>query len=107
MKRGHIIAKDLKAVEGMVPQLKKGYVKWSNGMKDAAHCMSWSEALMDITQDYDLENEDDGDEMNRTVAWLVLTRTTEGFEDLIEEEVQSGKKDFTAVFKISTMNSIG
>ena len=34
------------------------------------------------------------------MAWLVLTRTTEGFEDLIEEEVQSGKKDFTAVFKI-------
>jgi hypothetical protein len=98
MKRGHIIAKDLKAVEGMVPQLKRGYVKWSNGMKDAAHCMSWSEALMDITQDYDLENEDDGDEMNRTVAWLVLTRTTEGFEDLIEEEVQSGKKGFHSCF---------
>ena len=54
---------------------------------------------MDITQDYDLENEDDGDEMNRTVAWLVLIRTTEGFEDLIEEEVQSGRKDFTAAFK--------
>ena len=36
MKRGHLIAKDLKAVEGLVPQLKKGYVKWSNGMRDAA-----------------------------------------------------------------------
>ena len=77
VKRGYVIAKDLKAVEGMVPQLKKaGYVKWSNGFKDAAGVMGWQESLLDLHSEYEIDEESDSDEINRTVAWLLLIRTT-------------------------------
>ena len=38
-------------------------------------------------------------EINRMVAWLLLIRSTKGYEDLIEEEVQSGDKNFLAAYK--------
>jgi hypothetical protein len=100
VKRGYVIAKDLKAVGEMVPQLKdEGYVKWSNGFKDAAGVMGWQESLLDLHSEYEIDGESNSDEINRTVAWLLLIRTTEGYEDLIEEEVQAGQKDFVSAYR--------
>ena len=56
--------------------------------------------LLDLeSEHYHFENEDPAGEINRMVVWLLLTRTTEGYEDLIEEEVQSGDKNFLAAYK--------
>ena len=61
--------------------------------------MQRQDSLLDLEGEYDLENEDPAGEINRMVAWLLLTRTTKGYEDLIEEEVQSGDKSFLAAYK--------
>ena len=37
--------------------------------------------------------------INRTVAWLLLIRSTKGYEDLIEDVVQAGEKNFLAAYK--------
>ena len=100
VKRGFMITKELKAVGELVPQLKdEGYVKWSNGFKDAAGVMGWQESLLDLHSEYEIDEESDSDNINRTVAWLLLIRTTKGYEDLIEEEVQAGQKDFVSAYR--------
>ena len=100
-KRGYVIAKDLKAAGPLVPQLQEaGYVKWAAGFADAANVMQWQDSLLDLlSEEYDFENEDEAGEINRMVAWLLLIRSTKGYEDLIEEEVQSGDKNFLAAYK--------
>ena len=100
-KRGYVIAKDLKAAGPLVPQLQEaGYVKWAAGFADAADVMQWQDSLLDLlSEGYDFENEDEAGEINRMVAWLLLIRSTKGYEDLIEEEVQSGDKNFLAAYK--------
>ena len=83
-----------------MPQLQKvGYVKWSNGLKDAAGVMGWQESLLDLHSEYEIHEESDSDEINCTVGWLLLIRTPEGFEYLIEEEVQTGEKDFVSAYR--------
>ena len=79
-KRGYTMAKDLKAAGPLVPQLQEtGYVKYAAGFSDAADVMQWQDSLLD---------EDPAGEINRTVAWLLLIRSTKGYEDLIEDEVE-------------------
>ena len=59
--------------------------------------MQWQDSLLDLEGEYDFENEDPAGEINRIimmVAWLLLIRTTKGYEDLIEDEVQSGERIF-------------
>ena len=83
-KRGYVIAKDLKAAGSLVPQLQEaGYVKWSAGFKDAAHIMEWQATLFDLDNEYKLDQDSESQEVNRTVAWLLLIRTTRGYEDLL------------------------
>ena len=53
---------------------------------------------MDIKNEYKVDSESPTDEINRTVAWLLLIRTTKGFEDIIEDEVQSGEKNFRSAY---------
>ena len=78
-------------------------MKWAAGFADAADVMQWQDSLLDLERDqYNFEEEgpvEDIKEINRMVAWLLLTRTTKGYEDLIEEEVQSGDKNFLAAYK--------
>ena len=83
-KRGYVIAKDLKAAGPLVPQLQEaGYVKWAAGFADAADVMQWQDSLLDLESEYyDFENEDPAGEINRTVGWLLLIRSTKGYEDL-------------------------
>ena len=52
-----------------------------------------------IRSEYEIDEESDSDNINRTVAWLLLIRTTKGYEDLIEEEVQAGQKDFVSAYR--------
>ena len=62
--------------------------------------MQWQDALLDLESEaYDFDGEDPAGEINRMVAWLLLTRSTKSYEDLIEEEVQSGDKNFLAAYK--------
>ena len=100
-KRGYIIAKDLKAAGPLVPQLQEaGYVKWAAGFADVADVMQWQDALLDLeSEGYNFKIEDPAGEINRTVAWLLLIRSTKGYEDLIEDVVQAGEKDFLAAYK--------
>ena len=100
-KRGYVIAKDLKAAGPLVPQLRDaGFVKWAAGFADAADVMQWQDALLDLASEgYDFEKEDEAGEINRTVAWLLLVRSAKGYEDLIEDIVQAGDKDFNAAYK--------
>ena len=59
-----------------------------------------ADSLLDlVSEGYDFENEDDAGEINRMVAWLLLIRSTKGYEDLIEDVVQAGEKDFLAAYK--------
>ena len=100
-KRDYVIAKDLKTAGLLVPQLQEaGYVKWAAGFADAADVMQWQDPLLDLESEYyDFEHEEPAGEINRMVAWLLLIGTTKGYEDLIEEEVQSGDKKFLAAYK--------
>jgi hypothetical protein len=100
-KRGYVIAKDLKAAGPLVPQLQEaGYVKWAARFADVADVMQWQDALLDLeSEGYDFKIENPAGEINRTVAWLLLIRSTKGYEELIEEEVQSGDKNFLAAYK--------
>ena len=100
-KHGYIIAKDLKAAGPLVPQLQEaGYVKWPADFADASDVMQRQDSLLDLERDqYTFEEETSGEDINRMVVWLLLTRSTKGYEDLIEEEVQSGDKNFLAAYK--------
>ena len=72
-------------------------MQWAAGFADAADVMQWQDALLDLeSEGYDFTKDDPAGEINRTVAWLLLIRSTKGYEDLIEEEVQSGDKNFLA-----------
>ena len=98
-KRGYVIAKDLKAAGLLVPQLQEaGYVKWAAGFVDAADVMEWRDSLLDLESEYyDFGNEYPTGEINRTVVWLLLIRSTKGHKDLIEDEVQSGTSNLNAL----------
>ena len=74
-------------------------MKWAAGFADAADVMQWQDSLLDLeSEGYNFENEDDAGEINRMVACLLLIRSTKGYEDLIEDEVQSGDKNFLAAY---------
>ena len=83
-------------------------MKWAAGFADAADVMQWQDSLLDLESEYyDFENEDPAGEINRTVVWLLLIRSTKGYEDLIEDQVQSGDKNFLAAYKKNgTMSSL-
>ena len=59
-------------------------MKWAAGFADAADVMQWQDSLLDLEGEYDFENEDPTGEINRMVAWLLLIRSTKGYEDLME-----------------------
>ena len=63
-------------------------MKWAAGFADAADVMQWQDSLLDLESEYyDFKKEDPAGEINRTMAWLLLIRSTKGYEDLIEDEV--------------------
>ena len=58
VKKGYTIAKDLKAAGSLVPQLKEaGWGAWLHGMKNAAVVIEWQDELLDLTGDYDFDEE--------------------------------------------------
>jgi hypothetical protein len=113
VKKGYTIAKDLKAAGSLVPQLKEaGWGAWLHGMKNAAVVMEWQDELLNLTGDYDFDEESSADEINKMVAWLLMLRTIKGHEDVIQEEIDTEEQDFNAAFiqlnraTTSSMNSL-
>ena len=91
---------DLKLAKDMVPQLKKeGYQRWHNSIKTVGDMLEWYSILMDLSLVYDISAEGNKEKADRTVAWLLMKRTIEGHEDLIEVQIQSGTNDFNLALK--------
>jgi hypothetical protein len=68
-------------------------------MQTVAELLEWDADLMDLTAEYDLETENELMRANRMVAWLLMKRSIDGHEDLIETQLQSGTSDFNKAFK--------
>ena len=99
-KFAHIIGDDVKAVKDLVPQLKvEGFQRWHSALQTVAGILEWDKDLLDVTSVYDFDTEDEAMRANRMVAWLLMQRTIEGHEDLIEVQLQSGKCNFNMAFK--------
>ena len=99
-KLAHLVGADLKAVKELVPQLEKdGFQRWHLAMTNIASMLSWCPELMDITKVYDMSSENETQVVDRTVAWMLMRRTIEGHEDLIETQLQAGTNDFNLAFK--------
>jgi len=94
--KGYTVARDLK-VAGSLAAIRLGcLVIWH----------AW-QTLGDLEvgdleeEEYSYDAESLAHEIERTVAWLRMIRTSKGFEDIIDEEVQSNDKGFKAAFKCS------
>jgi hypothetical protein len=99
VKKGYTIAMDLKAAGSLVPQLKEaGWGAWLHGLKNAAVVMEWQDELLDLSGDYDFDEESPADQINRMVAWLLMLRTIKGHEDVIQEEIDTEEQNFNAAF---------
>jgi hypothetical protein len=84
-----------------VPPLKtsttdSGFPKWHACMLDVSYNQSWDDAILSA-EDWDpTDEEEEGDESDRRVAWMVLKATTQDFSYLLTA-VERG--DASAVFK--------
>jgi hypothetical protein len=99
-KFAHAVGEDLKAVKDMVPQLKtEGFHRWYKAMLEVGDLLEWSAELLDLTTAYSMNGEDEAKKANRMVAWLLLKKSIDGHEDLIEMQLQSGDCNFNSAFK--------